>query len=462
MLKEQAKRSEVTTDAVSPRDFTQGPVHKHLTKLTGYMMLGLVSVMGASLMEIIYIGKVGTNELAAIGFTFPLVMILQGISMGLGIGASSVVARTIGLGDKEKARRLITHSFVLVFILILVFATLAYRNLQPFFELLGAKDVILNQAVDYMRLWLVGLPFFTVALVGSTLMRAMGDAVTPGYLMAVGSGLHVVIAPFFIFGLFGAPEMGLSGAALSFVLARSVSFIMYTYMMVFRDKLLYFGMSGFVASSRDILHVGLPAIASNLIAPVSMTVITRLLASHGSVVVAGYGVASRIESLVVIIVWAMSMSVSPFVGQNWGAGHFDRVKQALRLANGFAMGWGVFAYTFLFFAAEFLVSMINEDSEVVSAAVSYLIIVPISIGFMGVMANSTSSFNALGRPVPPLIISILQMLIVYLPLALLGDWLLGYIGIYIAGAVTISLIGTLSWFWINREIETGIERRNVR
>lgn len=448
-------------DQASPRDFTEGSVHRHLVKLTGYMMLGLVSVMGASLMEIIYIGRVGTDELAAIGFTFPLVMILQGISMGLGIGASSVVARTMGLGDKDKARRLITHSFVLVFILIFVFALSAYSNLRPFFQLLGATGVILNLAIDYMTLWLIGLPFFTVALVGSTLMRAMGDAVTPGYLMAVGSGLHIIIAPFFIFGLSGAPEMGLSGAAISFVLARSVSFMMYSYIMIFRDKLLHFGMAGFVASCRDILHVGLPAIASNLIAPVSMTVITRLLAGHGSVVVAGYGVASRIESLVVIIVWALAMSISPFVGQNWGAGYFDRVKRALRLANGFAMIWGIVAYTILFFTSGFLVSLINEDPEVVNAAVSYLLIVPLTIGFMGVMANSTSSFNALGKPVPPLIISILQMLIIYLPLALLGDRFFGYIGIYIAGAVTITFVGTLSWFWVNREIEIGIKRRNV-
>lgn len=461
LLKDQAERVIADTRAASPRDFTQGPVHRHLIKLTGYMVLGLVSVMAASLMEIAYIGRVGTDELAAIGFTFPMVMIMQGISMGLSIGASSVVARMIGMGDKEKARRTITHCFLLASIFVLVFALSAYASLRTFFELLGAEGVVLGLAVDYMTLWLLGLPFFTVALVGSTLMRAMGDAVTPGYLMAIGSGLHVVIAPVFIFGLAGAPEMGLAGAAVSFVMARSVSFAMYFYIMVFRDKLLYFGLSGFVSSCRSILHVGLPAIASNLIAPVSMTIITRLLSGHGAIVVAGYGVASRIESLVVMIIWALSMSVAPFVGQNWGGGFFDRVKRALKLANGFALVWGIFAYVFLFFTAELLVSLINEDSEVVRAAVSYLLIIPLSIGFMGLTANATSSFNALGRPIPPLIISILQMFIIYLPLAFLGDRFLGYIGIYIAGALTISLVGTLSWFWINREIATGIERRKV-
>jgi putative MATE family efflux protein len=444
-----------------PKDFTQGPVHLHLINLTGYMMIGLVSVIVASLAEAIYIGRIGTNELAAIGFTFPLVMVMQGVSMGLSVGASSVVARCMGLGQQEKAKRLITHCFVLVLVLILTFAAIAYFNLDAFFKLLGAGDVVRALTVDYMKVWLFGLPFFTIAIVGSTLMRAMGDAVTPGYLMTIGSGLHIFIAPVFIFGLLGAPEMGLTGAALSFVLARLISVSMYAYFMVIRDKVFLYSMEGFLTSCRDILHVGLPAVASNLIAPVSMTVITRLLAGHGEIVVAGFGVAYRIESMMTMIVWALSMSVAPLVGQNWGAGNFDRVKSTLRQANGFIMIWGIVAYVFLLFSAGFLVSLINDDPGVVEVATTYLMIIPISIGIMGVMSNSTSTFNALGRPVPPLIISILQMIVVYIPLAMLGDYLLGYIGIFIAGVATATLLGTVSLIWVRIELEAGIQKRSV-
>ena len=425
-------------------------------------MIGLVSVIVASLVEAIYIGRLGTNELAAIGFTFPLVMVMQGVSMGLSVGASSVVARCMGLGQQDKAQRLITHCFVLVLFLILAFSSIAYFNLDAFFRLLGAGEVVRALTVDYMKVWLFGLPFFTIAIVGSTLMRAMGDAVTPGYLMTIGSGLHIFIAPVFIFGLLGAPEMGLTGAALSFVLARLISVSMYAYFMVIRDKMFIYSMEGFITSCRDILHVGFPAVASNLIAPVSMTVITRLLAGHGEIVVAGFGVASRIESMMTMIVWALSMSVAPLVGQNWGAGNFDRVKRTLGLANGFVMIWGIVAYVFLLFTAGFLVSLINDDPGVVKAAASYLMIVPIGIGLMGVLSNSTSTFNALGKPIPPLIISILQMIIVYIPLAMIGDYLWGYIGIFIALVVTVTLLGTVSLFWVRREIEAGIKRRSTQ
>ena len=353
-------------------NFTVGPVHTHLVKLTGYMLMGFVSIMAAALIETIYIGIVGTNELAALSFTFPLLMVMQGVSMGLGIGASSVVARTMGTGNKEKARRLITHCFIMVITLILAISAIVYVYLEPFFNLLGAQPHILPLAVDYMTIWLLGMPFFAIAFVGSTLMRAAGEAVTPGYLMTIGSALHIVIAPFFIFGLAGAPELGLEGAALGFVLARTVSFVLYTYYIVFRDRLMLASLTGLLTSCREILHVGLPAVASNLIAPVSMSIITRLLAGHGAEVVAGYGVASRIESIAMMIIIALSMSVAPFVGQNWGAGHYDRVKTALSLCNRFSLSWGLFAFVMMILFGEFIVSLINSDPLVVGPAALYL------------------------------------------------------------------------------------------
>ena len=439
--------------------FTEGSVHSHLSRLTGFMVLGLLSVMGASVVETIYIGNIGTNELAALSFTFPLVMLFQGISMGLGIGASSVIARTMGRGDLEHAKLLISHCFILVIGLIVVVAALSYSAIGAFFSLLGADAIILPLAVDYMQIWLWGLPFFTVAMVGSTLMRAVGDATTPGYLMAIGSGLQIVISPLFIFGLLGAPELGLTGAAVGFVLARFVSLLMYLYIFIFRDQLFRFSLQGFKTSCYDILHVGLPAIASNMIMPLSMAVITRLLAGHGALVVAGFGVASRIESMVMMVMFALSMSVAPFIGQNWGAGEFERVKQALKMANGFALGWGALAYIGLFFYAEPLIALVNDDPGVLTAAGHYLLILPLGMGFMGLIAIATSSFNALGKPMPSLIISAVQMIAINLPLALLGNYFWGYVGIFIAGAATMIIMGVISWLWLNREIETGIRSR---
>ncbi len=436
------------------QDLTVGPEYQHLLRLTGFMLLGFVAVMSANLIETLYIGNVGTQELAALGFTFPVVMGLQGMMMGLGIGASSVVARSIGSGEWRRAKALITHSFVLVLAFVALITLFMALFLEDIFSLLGAKGEILDMSVAYMRVWLLGVPFFAIAMVGSTLMRAAGDAVKPGYLMVVGAVLQVALGPVFIFGLFGFSQMGLAGAAIAFVAARTVSFLMYVY-YVYKDDLLIFDLNNFWQSSRDIMHVGLPAILSNIIGPVSMSVITRLLAGHGAVVVAGFSVASRIETMFAMVMWALSMSVAPFVGQNWGAKYFKRVTRSLRIGNLFALAWGVFSYLVLIVLGPFVISLVNSDQEVIDAATVYLMIVPLGMGLMGVMSNCMSSFNALGQPGPPFIMSVCQMIFLSIPFAILGDYLFGYRGIFAGGVLSILIIALVSYVWLKRNIRFG-------
>ena len=444
-------------DAPMGQDLTIGSEHQHVLRLTGFMLLGFVAVMGANLIETLFIGKVGTQELAALGFTFPVVMGLQGMMMGLGIGASSVVARSIGSGHSRRAKVLITHSFILVLAFVVLITALMTIFLDNIFSILGATGEIHEMSVGYMKIWLLGVPFFAIAMVGSTLMRAAGDAVKPGYLMVVGALLQVILGPIFIFGFFGIPEMGLAGAAISFVLARTVSFLIYVY-YVFKDNLVILEIRDFWQSSRDILHVGIPAILSNIIAPVSMSVITRLLAGHGTAVIAGFSVASRIETMFAMVMWALSMSVAPFIGQNWGAKEYTRVSRSLRFGNWFAMGWGVFSYLMLLALGPYVISLVNDDRQVVDAATVYLMIVPLGMGLMGVMSNCMSSFNALGQPGPPFIMSVCQMMFLSIPLAIIGDHFFGYHGIFAGGVVSIVIIALVSLVWLRRNLLKGEQR----
>ena len=416
------------------------------------MMLSMLLFMGASLAEMLFIGWVGTNELAAISFTFAVVYTLQGVSMGLGIGAASVVARATGSGEEGRVKRIVTHCVLLGTVLSILLAIVASRWLVEIFTLLGAKDEVLVLVVDYMELWLIGMPVFTMTFVGTTLMRAVGDAKTPGYVSALGSILHVLLAPPFIFGFGPIPALGLTGAAISFIVGRHLAFLLFIYTFVIRDRMLVGRLDGFIASCREILHVGLPAMASNMIMPMSMSILTRLLAGHGVVVVAGYGVASRIESIFAMVIWAVGMSASPLIGQNWGSGSRDRVRHVLRLGYVFVLGWGVVAYLALLSMGDVLVGLLNDDPLVVEAAYVYLSIAPVAIGAMGVMNIATNAFNSLGRPMPPLILSLLQMIVINIPMMLLGDYLWGYHGIYAGSALTSILLAFVAFRWIGTTV----------
>ena len=447
--------SSSSVPSASTRDLTQGDVSAHLTRLTGFMVLSMMSFMVASLVETLYIGWVGTNELAAISFTFPVIYTLQGVSMGLGIGASSVVARSVGLGDHVRVRRVVTHVIVLGTTISLVMAFGTSFFLYDIFSLLGAEGVVLDLVVDYMWIWLIGLPVFTMTFVGTTLMRATGDAKTPGYLSALGSILHMAIAPFCIFGYGPIPAMGLEGAAISFIVARQLAFILFIYCFIFRDRMMGISMNGFFDSCRDILHVGLPAVASNMIMPFGMSVVTRLLAGHGVIVVAGYGVASRVESLLVMVIWAVGMSIAPLVGQNWGASAFNRVRTAMRLGGIFVMAWGGLCYATFYLLGEQMISLINDDPEVIHQAYTYLVIGTLAVGFMGLMNIATNSFNALGKPMPPLILSALQMVVLNIPIILIGDYIWGYRGIYAGGVLTSVVLSIVAWIWLHRTIDAN-------
>ena len=416
--------------------------------------MGLVTVMGANLIETIYISLLGTDELAALGFTFPLVMLLQSMTMGLGVGASSVVARKIGADERVQATSIISHSLLITVIFVGIVSFLASLILSQIFDLLGAGKNIKSMALEFMEVWFYGLPFFAVAMVGTSLMRAAGDVATPGYLMALGSFLQVLFGPALIFGFSEWDGFGLKGAAIAFIVARTTTFLFVIYFLN-KNKLLISSLDDFWLSTREVLHVGLPAIASNLIGPLTMTFITRLVAGYGSAAVAGFSLASRIETMLAMVVWAISMSVGPFVGQNWGARKFERVWKAVSLANIYAVSWGALSYVVLFLTSSLVINTVTDEFEVADAALTYLLIVPIGMGLMGISANASNSFNALGRPVPPLVMSVVQTLVLTIPLAIVGNFFLGFPGIFVGGVFAMLISASVIHIWLRRTLRFG-------
>ena len=141
--------------------------------------------------------------------------------------------------------------------------------------------------------------------------------------MALAALLQIVFAPALIFGVNGFSGFGLAGAALAFVMARVIGFAVYIYLF-YKGKFLILSTKSFYASLKEVLGVGLPSITANLIGPVTMTFVTKIVSTYGSVAVAGFTLASRIETMFAMVLWSLSMSLAPFIGQNWGAGAFSK------------------------------------------------------------------------------------------------------------------------------------------
>ena len=416
------------------------------------MTVGTLTMNVAQLAEAVYLGMLGTEALAAMGFAFPLTITLFAFAGGIGSGASSVIARAMGAGQRDRAAVLVTHAQLLAIGVGTVLAVLGFLFAHPIVSALGATGLVLTLTVEYLQVYMIGVPFFILSVVGSTLLRATGSAASPGLIMALGSAVQIALGPLLIFGWLGFPELGIAGAAWAYVASRVVGVGLYV-VLLHRARLMDLNLTGWLDSWISIMHVGAPAIASGLVMPMSMLVITRLLANHGHEVVAAYNVASRVETIAHMILWSCSSSAEPFIGQNWGARLYDRVRRALFLCHSFCLVWGVVTFAFMVTFGGLLVSMIDDNPQVVATAEVFFLCIPLSIGFMGMMQVANSSFNARGLPRPALIISLLRGLIVGIPLTILGDLLWGYTGIFIATAVTNVALGVLAWWWNRNSVE---------
>ena len=321
---------------------------------------------------------------------------MTSVALGIGIGTSSVIARRVGGGDWDSVRRLATHSLMLVGLLLTVLSGVGIATIDPTFRMLGAHGEVLRQIHGYLLVYFPGTVLFTVTMVVGNAMRATGDARIPGLVMTGGAMLNLALDPVLIFGWFGAPRLELTGAAVAMLLSRLAMSLLLFYYAVYRDKLflpIRQWRQDVLASWREILAIGLPAMATQMIGPISGAIITRLLASHGHDVVAGFGVAGRIEGVAVMLLFALSGSIGPFVGQNWGAGDLDRVNAGMRVAYRFSLGWGAIAWLVLMLLGDWLVPLIDDNAEVVEVARHYLAIVPISYGLWGVSDDGVRSLQ---------------------------------------------------------------------
>jgi putative MATE family efflux protein len=435
---------------------TEGAVGGHLVAMTVPVLFGISTMMLQTFIDMWFIGRVGVRELAALSFAFPVLMVVTSVAIGLGAGTSSVVARAIGSQDHRRARRLATDSLILSFGITAAVSVIGVLTIAPLFRLLGAPEDMIPLIAGYMKILYTGVPFVVVGMVGMSTMRATGDTRLPSMLMVIAAIANVILDPILIFGIGPIPAMGLNGAASAALISRAAIFAGTVYLMRMRLDLLTFNKPDgreLLSSWRDILHVGIPAAGTNAIIPVATGVITAMLARYGPEAVAGFGVASRVESLMLVIFYALSAIIGPFVGQNISANRPDRIFQALKLCTIFCLGSGLAIALLLAILGEWIPGLFSENTDVTSVAALFLMIVPISYGAYGIVMVMNASFNGMGKPMPAVHISVGRMIVIYVPLAIVGDKMFGVAGIFGAYMFANIVTGVVSYVWAQASVK---------
>lgn len=414
-------------------DLTAGPVQDHLIRLSVPMIWGILSIVSFQLVDTFYISLLGTHQLAAIGFTFPVTMTIFSLIIGLGIGMSSVLARRIGAGDYAAVTRLATHGIFVAALTGAALGVIGIMTMNPIFRAMGADDTMMQVIDDYMVLWFAGCAFIAVPVVGNSAIRATGDTLSPSITMMTAAGINAALAPFFVFGIGPFPRMEVQGAALATLLSYMIALAVGMYILYARKKLIFQGplqLDRLWESTKQILHVGLPAGMGSLIQPLTQGVLTGILAAYGTEAVAAFGVATRIEAFAFVIIMALATGMSPILGQNMGAGRMERVQETLKLSLGFCIGWSVFVAAALGLLAGPIARVFSTDAVVVHGVMLYFWIVPFSYAASNLVQGWASAFNAMGQPKKAAIMIVVKMLVLQIPLALICGHLWGAPGVF--------------------------------
>lgn len=439
---------------IDKKDLTQGSIVKKLVQLTLPMMLGIISMVAFNLIDTFYVGQLGKTELAALSFTFPVIMVIFSFIQGLGIGATALIAKSIGKKDRDKAARETTDSIALTLLITGFFVMIGLLTLEPTFRLLGADANTAPLVEEYMRIWYFALFFVSVPFVGNSAIRATGDARTPAYIMLFAVVINAILDPILIFGYLGAPAMGLKGAAIATAISRALTMVLSFYILIRREKLITFVIPTIEVLTgcwKSILHIAIPSGLARLVVPIATGIITGLLASYGEYAVAAFGIGSRIEFLASSILSGLSASIGPFVGQNFGSGHLGRVKEAVNISIRFSFIWGLIAWGLLVLFAKPIASIFNDNVEVLEAVQWYLWIVPAGFGLQGILSIINSQLNTIGKPLQASMIIVAQMLVLGIPAIFLGKQIAGIQGIFIALACTYVVGGVISLI-VNNQI----------
>lgn len=348
-----------------------------------------------------------------------------------------------------------SDSLILSIIVTLLFTVAGLLTIDPLFSLLGAGPEVMPLIHDYMEIWYYGMVFMVVPMIANALIRAHGDAKVPSMIMTVSAVVNLVLDPILIFGLLGAPRLELQGAAWATVIARFLSFVAAMWVLHHRMHALNYDMPGMTRLRENwgkILHIGLPSTGTQLILPVSMGILTALVASFGAVAVAAYGIATRVEMFALIFMMATSIAIGPFVGQNAGAGRIDRVKEAVRFALQANFAYGlVLAVILALFGAQ-IAGIFSDESDVIRVAAFYMLIVPVTYPVLAVVNIGSQTFNSLARPMPAMVIGAMKSMLVQVPLAYLGAEIAGIQGVFAAMAASSVIVAVIAYVWLKRVI----------
>ncbi len=444
------------------KDLTTGSITKNLLLLSAPIVLGMFLQSAFNIVDTIFIGLLGANELAAVSITFPVVFVFIALASGLSTGTTILVSQNFGAKKFVLASNVAEHSLLFSIILGILIAILGVFFSEPLFVFMGAKQEILSLTLDYSRIIFVGFIFMFIGFIGQGILQAKGNSITPLIINFISIILNIFFDAILIFGLLGFPKLGIVGAALATVFSRSIGAALILIYLIreknqtkisLNPKLFKLNMS----IVKKIFILGTPASLGNVINSIGMILLMSLIGVYGSFAIAAYGIGLRIDSIARMPIIGLMAGITSITGQNIGAKKFERIHKTLKVAIIVSIISMSLASLLMLLFSKNLFQFFSSDSRIVLIGVQYLSIVAFSYVFSGIGFNLMGVFLGAGKTILSSIIIGLRWVIVLI-LAFVLSSLIGLDGVWFSlliGSILFALsfvIIYLKEIWKPKEI----------
>lgn len=421
-----------------------------LFRLSVPAFIGMATQALYNIVDAIYVGRgVGKLALAAISVTMPIQMFILAIGILVGIGSASIISRALGARNIERAERALGSAMFIVLAFGVLFAVFGRIYLKPLLVLFGASPDIMKLSSDYIGVILMGNTWFSFAVAFNNIIRSEGRAKIAMVTMLISAGLNIILDPIFIFAL----HMGVKGAAIATVLSQAA---MAVWVLIYfiqgrgdaRLRLRY--LLPDLSILGEIFAIGSSAFAQQIGGIFLTIILNRTLQSlGGSTSLAAFGVVNRIIMFTFMPIFGLSQGLQPVAGFNYGAQRYHLTKKALDLAIIYASVFTTLSFIVLQLLAPMFIGVFTTDADLIAQSAFALRIMTLALPVIGFQIVGSTIFQAIGKPIPSLILTLSRQIIILLPLIAIlprffhlgGVWMSYPIADVLSAVVTALILG---------------------
>lgn len=432
---------------------TDGKIIPSMIKLSLPIMISQLMQTLYNLADTLWVGKLGSNAVASISISFPIVFLMVSIAAGLTIAGTSLIAQYKGAKNEEMIEQTLGQIVTVVGSLALIISITGYLFSSNIIKYMGADNSIIKDSSDYLKIIFAGMPFMFCFFIFSSSLRGIGDTKTPMKMMVSSVILNIILDPIFIFGFGFINPLGVKGAALATIISRAVVTFYAIYILLKGSKGLKLNPLYLKPNKkiiRKIILIGIPSSVEQSMMALGQIFMTSLVAYFGTITVASYGIVNRIVSLPIILAFGISTSATTMVGQNIGAKKEQRAKSIANISLLTVFITLSIIGIICILDSTKIIMLFNNEKEVLNLGSRYLNISSLTFGFIGLMNVSNGIFKGSGRTIPPMVISITSLWLFRVFLGFLLSRIFDFEqdGIWYAIALSNIIGAVIAIFWL--------------